>query len=263
MRIAAAVAAALPLAGCAARLVLVAPEAAVPPSIDGVLDDAAWAAAPRSERFDDIEGPFGVHPPFATHVRSTWDERYLYFAAEIEEPDVRASITVPAEVVYRDDDFEVFLDPGGDARDYVELELNAFGTLWELLLPRPYVERGSPAPDFTCGARAAVQVLGSLGDASDRDRGWTAEIAIPWSGLAAAGVTGPPRPGDSWRVNFSRVEWPTEVRDGRVRKVPGTSERNWAWSPPGIVDMHRPWLWGTLVFTAGSPRTPGPTTSVP
>lgn len=37
----------------------------------------------------------------------------------------------------------------------------------------------------------------------------------------------PPREGDQWRVNFSRVEWRHEVVDGKYRKVPGLREDNW------------------------------------
>ena len=31
--------------------------------------------------------------------------------------------------------------------------------------------------------------------------------------------------------------------------MPDTPEDNWIWSPPGVVDMHRPEMWGLLQFT--------------
>ena len=31
--------------------------------------------------------------------------------------------------------------------------------------------------------------------------------------------------------------------------MPGTPEDNWIWSPPGVVDMHRPEMWGLVQFT--------------
>jgi hypothetical protein len=31
--------------------------------------------------------------------------------------------------------------------------------------------------------------------------------------------------------------------------VPRTPEDNWVWSPTGVVDMHRPEMWGLLQFT--------------
>jgi hypothetical protein len=57
-----------------------------------------------------------------------------------------------------------------------------------------------------------------------------------------------PRPGDTWRVNFSRVEWCVEGEQGRYGKVPGIREDNWVWSPQGLVDMHVPESWGFVRF---------------
>ena len=48
-------------------------------------------------------------------------------------------------------------------------------------------------------------------------------------------------------MNFSRVEWRTEVVDRKYRKLPG-KEDNWVWSPQGVVDMHRPETWGYVKF---------------
>jgi hypothetical protein len=51
-----------------------------------------------------------------------------------------------------------------------------------------------------------------------------------------------------WRINFSRVEWKLDVKDGRYVKVPDTKEDNWVWSPQFVVDMHRPRMWGCVEF---------------
>ncbi|MEA2632816.1 MAG: hypothetical protein QOE66_3035 [Chloroflexota bacterium] len=63
----------------------------------------------------------------------------------------------------------------------------------------------------------------------------------------------PPRDGDTWRVNFSRVEWEVEVVGLGYRKVPGRKEDNWVWSPQGAIDMHRPERWGFVRFTTEPP----------
>ena len=57
-----------------------------------------------------------------------------------------------------------------------------------------------------------------------------------------------PKPGDEWRINFSRVEWQFNVIDGRYKKVPNTKENNWVWSPQGKIDMHAPETWGYVKF---------------
>ena len=83
---------------------------------------------------------------------------------------------------------------------------------------------------------------------------WSVEFAIPWKVLAEfAHRPTPPRDGDQWRVNFSRVEWQHEIVDGQYRKVPKTREDNWVWSPQGVVDMHRPERWGYVQFSTAAP----------
>ena len=72
-------------------------------------------------------------------------------------------------------------------------------------------------------------------------------MAFPWNAFTARSGYGTPRPGDQWRVNFSRVEWRTEAVEGKYRKLPGR-EDNWVWSPQGVIDMHRPERWGVLRF---------------
>src|SRR5262249_49091229 len=66
---------------------------------------------------------------------------------------------------------------------------------------------------------------------------------------------GPPRDGDEWRVNFSRVEWEHEVSEGRYRKKAGKKEDNWVWSPQGVIDMHQPEMWGYVQFSTAKPGT--------
>jgi len=75
-----------------------------------------------------------------------WDDTYFYVAAQLEEPDVWATLTQRDTVIFYDNDFEVFIDPDGDTHNYYELEVNAFGTLWDLMLLTPYRD-GGPAID--------------------------------------------------------------------------------------------------------------------
>jgi hypothetical protein len=63
----------------------------------------------------------------------------------------------------------------------------------------------------------------------------------------------PPRPGDVWRFNFSRVEWQHDIKDGRYVKRPDTPEDNWVWTPQHVVNMHVPHEWGFVEFGANRP----------
>jgi hypothetical protein len=68
----------------------------------------------------------------------------LYIAAELVEPDIWATIKRRDEVVYYDNDFEIFIDPDGDTHNYFEIEVNAFNTIFDLFMPKPY-RNGGPA----------------------------------------------------------------------------------------------------------------------
>ena len=235
----------------------VAARAATPPTIDGALDDVAWEATPWTEEFVDIEGDARPAPTHRTRAKMLWDDECFYVAAQLDEPNVWATIRDHDAVIFHDNDFEVFLDPDGDNHHYYEFEINALNTGWDLFLPKPYKDGGKADDAFElAGLRTAVAVQGTLNDPSDTDRGWSVEIAIPWRAFArpAGRPAKAPVAGERWRVGFSRVEWQTTVEDGRTVKVPNRPENNWIWSAQGIIDMHRPERWGSVVF-AGAAST--------
>jgi hypothetical protein len=229
--------------------------AAKPVTVDGSLADAAWEAAPWTDAFVDIEGDRRPKPRHRTRVKMLWDDEALYIAAELEEPHVWATLKDHDSVIFHDNDFEVFLDPDGDNQLYGELELNALNTTWDLLLTKPYKDGGKAVNAWEItGLKTAVRIDGTLNDPRDTDTGWTLEVRWPWAGLKElTSVASPPRDGDCWRINFSRVEWDTEVAEGKYRKVKGKPEYNWVWSPQGVIDMHRPERWGYLQFSTARP----------
>jgi hypothetical protein len=229
--------------------------APTPITIDGAITEGAWDAVPWTDAFVDIEGDKQPKPRFRTRVKMLWDDEALYIAAELEEPHVWAALTEHDAVIFHDPDFEVFLDPDGDNHLYGELELNALNATWDLLLTKPYKDGGKAVNAWEItGLKTAVKIDGTINDPRDKDTGWTVEIKWPWKGLKElSGVAMPPKDGDQWRINFSRVEWDTEIADGKYRKVKGKPEYNWVWSPQGVIDMHRPERWGYLQFSAAKP----------
>ncbi len=219
-----------------------------PPRLDGVLS-AEWDLAPWTDDFVDIAND--VRPRFRTRAKMLWDDEALYIGAELEEPHVWGTLTKRDSVIFHDNDFEVFLDPDGDHADYLELEVNALGTPWDLRLAYPYRAKGSELPYTIKGLRVGVHVDGTLNDPSDEDRGWSVTIAWPWEDIRewCRGAC-PPQAGDVWKIDFSRVQWRHDVVDGAYRRREGP-EDNWVWSAMGVVDMHRPWMWGRLQFADG------------
>ncbi len=227
-----------------------------PPVIDGKLDDAAWDRASWTEEFVDIEGDLKPKPRFRTQVKMLWDDEYFYVAADMEEPHLWGTLTERDAVIYHDNDFEIFIDPDGDTHNYYELEINALGTVWDLLLTRPYRDGGHAVDSWDiAGLMSAVHLDGTLNDPSDTDRGWSVEIAMPWKVLEeCARHGGPPKDNRPWRINFSRVQWRLDVDgNGYTKSIDQSTgkpfpENNWVWSPQGLVAMHYPEMWGFVAF---------------
>lgn len=218
--------------------------------IDGRLDEPSWRSAPATDAFVDIEGDVKPRPTYETRARMLWDDEHLYIGAVLEEPHVWATLRERDSIVFNDNDFEVFIDPDGDSCNYYEIEINALNTIFDLLLVKTYRAGGPARHEWNlAGLKTAVYIDGTLNDPRDVDRGWSVEMALPWSSLAEhANRPSPPRDGDVWRMNFSRVEWRHRIVDGRYEKVPGTREDNWVWSPQGEIDMHLPDRWGFVEF---------------
>lgn len=90
-------------------------------------------------------------------------------------------------------------------------------------------------------------------------RKWTVEMAIPFAALQNNNAPPYPAKNALWRINFSRVQWDTEIVEGKYRKKisPATGrpfpEHNWIWSPQGAINMHYPERWGYLRFAGYDP----------
>ncbi|KAE9085866.1 hypothetical protein PF010_g20307 [Phytophthora fragariae] len=235
-------------------------------TIDGVLDEKVWAEVAWSEPFQDIQGPhFWSQPWFTTKFKLRYDQQFLYVGAYLEETEVWANVSKRNDVIFHDNDFEVFVDADGSTHNYKEFELNARNATWNLWLNRPYRDGGhenstrvDPEHGFdmlNSGMRSAVFVKGPINDPSERLHYWTVEIALPLSDLALhSKAQVPPVANFFWRINFSRVEWSvrvvTDQETGKqhYEKKPGLKEENWVWSAQHAVEMHRPEWWGYLQF---------------
>ncbi len=229
-----------------------------PVVIDGKLTEPDWAKAGWSDYFTDITGDPRLKPALKTRIKLLWDDKYIYLAAEISDPDIWAKVQQKDAVIFHDNDFEVFLDPDGNGRNYYEIEVNALGTIWDLMLTRPYTEGGKPLSEWDLkGLKTGIHVSGLVNDPLAKDTSWTVEMAFPVEELMQ-GKKPENRPADGvqWRVNFSRVEWKTEVKGSAYLKKSDAAtgkplpEDNWVWSPMGEVSMHIPSRWGRLEFSS-------------
>lgn len=225
--------------------------------LDGDITKDVWQQAQWTDLFVDIEGRELKKPYYETRAKMLWSDAFLYFAFELKEEHIWATLTKRDTVIFYDNDIEIFIDGNGDTHNYIELELNALNTRWDLFLPKPYRQGGPPLNEFDlANLKTAVKINGTLNNPKDIDESWTVEVAIPWSNLITT-YSQPrlPRHGEHMRINFSRVQWETEIIDNtyRKKKNPETGknlhEKNWVWSPTGAINMHQPELWGIVYFT--------------
>ncbi len=233
--------------------------------IDGNLTEEAWKKAPKSSRFRDlVSGAETIHD---TRAAVLWDDTYLYVAYWVEEPNLEASITKRDGLIYQNNDVELFI-AGPDT--YYEFEINSYGTIYEVFFiwedaysrdgwdTLPEFEPDAPGRRIFPGVgykahprgrrvgfwrwdleglKSAVATDGTINDNSDRDRGWTVELALPWSSLAILSKgedrSIPPNSEDVWRMDFSRFNQYKEA-------PPVKDSGGWAWSPHGVWDSHVP-----------------------
>jgi hypothetical protein len=258
---------------------------AEPIAVDGDLEKAAWRDVPRSPRFVDMVS--GEPALFETRMACQWDDEHLYVGYWAAEPQVRANLTERDSFIWNDNDLELFV--GGDDC-YYELEVNAFGTVYECFFvwqdamkrggrfDRPPFDLFSPSVDLLggfqdagrwgkhprgrrfafldfdlAGLRTGVRVDGRVNDPTTTDRGWTLEVALPWRSLAVLfdGRTLPPREGDTLRCDFSRFE------ALRVHGRPLPENPGWSLNPHGVYDSHVPESFSVVHFTAATAATAG------
>ncbi len=232
--------------------------------LDGRLDKPFWEEASFTNAFIDIEGAHMPKPRFLTQAKMLWDDENLYIGAQLDGDEIWGHISQRDDVIFQDNDFEIFIDPDSDTQQYYEFEMNVLNTVWDLFLPVAYRDNGSALNGYDIhGLRTAVSVDGTVNQPSSANRSWSAEVVIPFSALTEC-LPGKqtPKEGEYYRINFSRVQWKTDCKDGRYQKRinPSTGqilpEDNWVWAPTGVVNIHYPELWGFLFFTGTEKDSP-------
>jgi len=183
--------------------------AAGPISIDGVLDESAWQAAPTATPFwllASSSDHTAALAPYQTEAKLLWDEDNLYVSFWGESPDVW---TLPKK---RDDSdlgsfFEILLDVKCDSTSYYEFAITPGNAVRDLYIPFPAAEgywRRWAQWDAK-GLRTAVRIDGELNNWRVTDRGWTMESAMPLRNfLDGEGIR--QLAGTSWRMNLCRQE---------------------------------------------------------
>ncbi len=227
--------------------------------VDGRLNEPSWTNAGWTENHVHIVFEGYKNPNLNTRSKMVWDDENIYFGGYLEEPNIYAHLTKNDTIVCRESDFEIFIDVDGDARNYIEIEFNALGTVWDITyakeldkgaLPRSWEWIPTSEHWDVEGMRLAVRTHGTVNYPYDTDEGWTYECSIPWAALQERSLSGEKlnQDGASMRINFSRVqfnireEWP--ISDWRpVRGV------DWLWSPMLTYRAHITEAFGRVIMS--------------
>jgi alpha-galactosidase len=191
---------------------------------EGFPADDAWEKAPPVQFSSDWQGK-NADPLRETQVQLLWtpDALYLRFLARYR------SITVFTDAesdgrrdrLWEHDVAEVFLQPPEwSGRQYKEFEVSPNGFWIDLDIGR------GEKQDLQSGLRRRAKV-------DEQNKTWMAELVLPMKSLTAEFD-----PARAWRVNFFRVEGPSEPRFYS------------AWQPTGTPapNFHVPDAFGRLAF---------------
>ncbi len=158
-------------------------------TVDGTLNEGAWAQAQPITEFVRVEPVEGGVPEAATAVRVLFDERFVYFGFDCELADPEGSVrayVAEREDINRDDQVGIYLDPFGDGRRAYIFYINPFGVQQDMLVT------------IDGYWSAAWDTLVRSAGTFEQGR-YTVEVAIPWRSLRFPKVATHP-----WRVRFTR-----------------------------------------------------------
>lgn len=185
------------------------------------LHSEPWSSLPKVRLRETVAGGF---PEQGTVVCVAWSDTELRIVFDAVDTEPWATLTERDAPLYTEEVMEVFLDPVGDLESYFEIEVNPLNAVLDLVLRR---SRSGYKKDFSWRCEGLRTLTRRT------EKGWAAEMAIPFASL----IADPPHVGSRWRVNFFRIDRP----QGRDRELS-------AWSPTRLGTFHVPQRFGVLEF---------------
>jgi hypothetical protein len=193
-------------------------KASLPIVVDGRRDEKTWDGSMVATDFAQPWHPTAVKESglSSTKVRMLWDDTNLYVLLAASETNVQASVKTDQGPLWDDGRVMVYIDFDPDNKMYYGLEINAAGAVLsfhaDLLKPTDGEKFNPTTWDISKmpGVKFEATVDGTLNNSSDTDKGYTVELAIPWSAMPQAG-TFKPQAGGTFNVGLFRIQ-PVEGR---------------------------------------------------
>lgn len=169
------------------------------PIIDGDLSDCKTP----------FLGPFVIHNSGEkatqnTMVSLSWNDENLYIAYKVVDSKIMGFNQKKDSQIFNTDDLvEIFIDPDGDGKNYLEIGVNAFSSNYDMLIK-------CISPD--CGGwKTALNfdIIGLETVSKLTADGYSTEIKIPFSSLEKIenGNFSKPKIGTKWRANTFRIDY--------------------------------------------------------
>ncbi len=189
--------------------------------VDGLLTDAGWRAAARTDRFVERSPGENIAPQARTEAYLTYDDDNLYvgFICADRPADLRATMC-QRDQYEADDAAGVQIDTFGDATWAYEFYVNPYGIQRDVM----WTSVHGPDSGFDMVWNAAARVT---------ETGYVVEMAIPLAGLRF-----PNHDIQNWRLNFTRVH-------------PRESYRLYSWAAYDRNEQCGPCQWGTVTGISG------------
>jgi len=194
-------------------------------TLDGVLDEPAWASAPVAKDFIQNDPHEDQPATFDTEVRVLYDDDALYLGVFAKDDQPSAIIVNDLKKDFNtgsSDGFRVVLDTFKDGRNGYQFAVNPAGAKWDAQMANEGRENNANW-DGIWDVRARID-----------ERGWYAEIRIPFRTLKFDDSDP-----QTWGMNFER----------KIRRLNEDSY----WSPlPRIYSLERVSLAGSVGGMRGS-----------
>ena len=218
-------------------------QTAAPPTIDGDVSDAAWAAASDLNIGNVSSGTMDA--AFDANFKLLWDADFLYIAISVDDDTLKNTNRPSAFAQDQNDFIDVYIDmdrrfPYEENRDngswWNLYDVNDFQI--QLLRDSAFLNIGGQFPGQTIDSAASGITFGQA-EVTD---GYTFEIAIPFDNLVDGGFDAIHNARLGLEIMVGDADADTN-RDGRV-----------AWNMPEGVDLawQNPELWGLIVLDDGS-----------
>ena len=144
------------------------------PRVDGKLDETVWQSASAIEGFVQRDAEYWMPGTESTIVRIIYDDEKIYFGFECydSQPELGVANNMRRDSeIFADDNIQIVLDTFNDRQNGVMFFVNSLGAQRDLMLSN---EGKTFNEDWDCIWQTRC---------TRHNKGWTAEVAIPFSQL--------------------------------------------------------------------------------